>query len=64
MLSKRLANRSDGVRAALDELTPGKPIEHLRSVLVATAILLARDGHLARIERWVTRTLDDQPSTE
>jgi hypothetical protein len=46
---------------ALDELAPSKPIEHLRSMLVATAILPARDEHLARIERWVTRTLDEHP---
>ncbi len=46
---------------ALDELAPSKPIEHLRSMLVATAILPARDEHLARIERWVSRTLDEHP---
>ncbi|MGH3790548.1 MAG: hypothetical protein ACRDQ9_07045 [Pseudonocardiaceae bacterium] len=44
---------------ALDDLTPSKPVEHLRSVLVATGALPARDEHLARIERWVTHTLND-----
>ncbi|NDV10967.1 phage integrase family protein [Rhodococcus sp. IEGM 248] len=49
---------------ALDELTPSKPIEHLRSMLVATEILPARDEHFARIERWVTRTLDQHPRSD
>ena len=43
----------------LDELPPGKPIEHLRSVLVATGALPVRDEQLARIERWVTRTVNE-----
>jgi integrase len=43
--------------AALDDLPDGKPVEHLRSVLVATAALPARDEQLARIERWVAQTI-------
>ena len=43
--------------AALDDLPPGKPIEHLRSVLVATAALPARDEQLARIERWISQAV-------
>lgn len=43
--------------AALDELPDSKPLEHLRAVLVATGTLPARDEHLARLERWVTRTI-------
>jgi hypothetical protein len=58
-----LADLASGQRplshAALDDLAPSKPIEHLRSVLVATAALHARDEHLARIERWVTETLNE-----
>ena len=45
-----------------DELPAGKPVEHLRSVLVATGALAARDEQLARIERWVTRTINEQPA--
>ena len=45
--------------AALDELEPTKPVEHLRSVLVATGTLPVRDEQLARIERWVTRIVDE-----
>ncbi len=40
--------------AALDELPAGKPVEHLRSILVATAALPARDEQMARLERWIT----------
>lgn len=47
--------------ATLDDLPPSKPIDHLRSILVATASLPARDEHLARIERWVTDTLNAHP---
>jgi integrase len=42
---------------ALDELPSGKPIEHLRSILVATGALPARDEQLARIERWVAQAV-------
>ena len=44
-------------RAALDELPPGKPIEHLRAILVATETLPPRDEHLARLERWTAITI-------
>jgi hypothetical protein len=49
--------------AALDELPPSKAIEHLRAILVATATLPVRDEQLARLERWITRTVEqrDQP---
>lgn len=43
--------------AGLDELPPSKPIEHLRAILVATSALPPRDEHLARLERWIERTL-------
>jgi hypothetical protein len=42
---------------ALDELPEGKPLEHLRSMLVATGALPPRDEQMARLERWVTRTI-------
>jgi hypothetical protein len=43
--------------AALDELPASKPVEHLRAILVATSTLPPRDEHLARLERWIARTL-------
>lgn len=43
--------------AGLDELPDSKPLRHLRSVLVATGALPARDEHLARLEHWITLTL-------
>lgn len=46
--------------AALDQLPDGKPLEHLRAMLVATGALPARDEQLARLERWVTRTIGDR----
>jgi len=46
---------------ALDELPAGKPVEHLRSVLVAVGTLPARDEQMARLERWITRTIADRP---
>jgi hypothetical protein len=42
---------------ALDELPAGKPVEHLRSVLVAIGTLPPRDEQMARLERWITRTI-------
>ncbi len=46
--------------AALDQLPTSKPIEHLRAMLVATNALPPRDEHLARLERWITRTLGQE----
>jgi hypothetical protein len=46
--------------AALDELPDTKPLKHLRSMLVATGALPARDEHMARLERWITRTIADR----
>lgn len=40
--------------SALDELPEGKPLNHLRAVLVATGALPTRDEHMARLERWIT----------
>jgi len=58
-----LADLATGQRplthTTLDDLPPSKQIEHLRSVLVATAVLPARDEQLARIERWVTQTVNE-----
>lgn len=41
----------------LDDLGPSKPVEHLRSVLVATGALPDRDEQLARLERWISDTV-------
>ena len=37
---------------ALDELPAGKPVEHLRSVLVAIGTLPHRDEQMIRLQRW------------
>lgn len=42
---------------ALDELPAGKPLEHLRAMLVATGALPPRDEQMARLEAWVHSTL-------
>ncbi|MQS17390.1 site-specific integrase [Streptomyces kaniharaensis] len=36
----------------LDELPAGKPLNHLRAVLVASGVLPARDERIAQLERW------------
>lgn len=50
--------------AALDELPDGKPVEHLRSVLVAIRSLPPRDEHMARLERWITQVIAARPDAE
>jgi hypothetical protein len=50
--------------AALDELTDSKALRHLRSVLVATDALPARDEHLTRLEHWITATLAEADDPE
>ncbi len=50
--------------AALDGLPASKPIEHLRSVLVATGALPTRDEHLARLQRWITAAIAEREDTD
>jgi hypothetical protein len=47
---------------ALDELPDSKPLRHLRAILVATGTLPSRDEHMARLERWTTRTIAGRAS--
>jgi hypothetical protein len=42
---------------SLDRLEPGKVLEHLRAMLVATGVLPARDEQMARLERWVNTAI-------
>lgn len=50
--------------ATFDALPPGRPVEHLRAMLVAVGVLPARDEHLARLERWITDTISDHPQAQ
>jgi uncharacterized protein YidB (DUF937 family) len=45
----------------LDTLPGGKPVEHLRSVLVAIGTLPARDEQMTRLEQWVTAAINGRP---
>ena len=47
--------------AALDELPDSKTLRHLRSVLVASGALPARDEHLTRLERWIRQAVAARP---
>ncbi len=47
--------------AALDELPDGKPLRHLRAVLVATGTLPPRDEQLTRLETWISRAIAGRP---
>ena len=57
MLTELAAGLRPLTHAALDELAASKPLTHLRSVLVATGALPARDEHLVQLERWITHTV-------
>jgi hypothetical protein len=46
---------------ALDELPPGKPVEHLRSVLVSIGTLPPRDEQMTRLERWIAQVIAERP---
>jgi hypothetical protein len=46
---------------ALDELPGGKPVEHLRAVLVALGTLPPRDEQLSRLERWIGWVIAERP---
>ncbi|WP_238412317.1 hypothetical protein [Saccharothrix deserti] len=45
----------------LDALPPRKPLEHLRSVLVAAGALPHRDEQMSRLERWITQAVSERP---
>jgi len=53
-------SRSQGplIHETLDELPPGKTLDHLRSVLVATGALPARDERLTKLERWIASAIN------
>jgi hypothetical protein len=57
MLTELAAGLRPLTHAAFDELPASKPLAHLRSVLVATGALPARDEHLVQLERWTTQTV-------
>jgi hypothetical protein len=57
MLTELAAGLRPLTHAALDELPASKPLTHLRSVLVATGALTARDEHLVQLERWITQAV-------
>lgn len=44
----------------LDALPDGKPLRHLRAVLVATGALPPRDEYLLRLQRWITATIAER----
>ncbi|SHN22872.1 hypothetical protein [Actinacidiphila paucisporea] len=53
VLSDLGSGRRPLTHRALDELPEGKVVEHIRSVLVATDVLPARDEQMVRLERHV-----------
>lgn len=57
MLTELAAGLRPLTHAALDEMPASKPLAHLRSVLVATGALPARDEHFVQLERWITQTV-------
>jgi hypothetical protein len=48
----------------LDELPTGKPVEHLRSVLVAIGTLPHRDEQMLRLQRWAAELVAARPDSE
>jgi hypothetical protein len=45
----------------LDELPPGKTVEHLRSVLVAIGTLPPRDEQMTRLNHWIACVIGERP---
>jgi hypothetical protein len=60
ILRELSAGRRPLTHAALDEVADGKPVTHLRSILVATGALPPRDEQMARIKRWTSRVIADR----
>jgi hypothetical protein len=55
LAGKKLTHR------ALDELPEGKPVEHLRSVLVAIGTLPVRDEQMSRLDGWIGWVIAERP---
>lgn len=49
---------------ALDELPDGKPLRHLRTILVATGSLPPRDEQMARLQTWIAGTVAGRPGPD
>ena len=58
------SGRLEPDHAAFDALPGGKPVDHLRAMLVAVGVLPERDEQLARLERWITATIGDHPEAK
>ena len=56
---RQLAGRAI-THQTLDELPPGKTVEHLRSILIAAEILPTRDEHMMRLEHWVDAAIAER----
>ena len=61
VLRELAAGQRPLTHAALDELPDGKPLRHLRTILVATGTLPPRDEQLARLETWISRAVAGRP---
>jgi hypothetical protein len=48
----------------LDALPAGKPVEHLRSVLVSIGTLPPRDEQMNRLERWIATAVTSRPGEQ
>ncbi|MCX4853774.1 site-specific integrase [Streptomyces canus] len=64
VLSDLGSGRHPLTHKALDELPEGKVVEHIRSVLVATDVLPARDEQMIRLERHVKDLVASHVTTE
>jgi hypothetical protein len=64
VLRQLAAGKRPLTHATLDELPDGKPLEHLRAMLVATGAIPPRDEQLARLERWITQTIAGIPDPD
>jgi hypothetical protein len=49
---------------ALDDLPPGRTVDHLHGVLVAAGTLPKRDERLVQLPRWVTELIAAVPRPE
>ncbi|MGW3473650.1 hypothetical protein ACWDKQ_35620 [Saccharopolyspora sp. NPDC000995] len=59
-----LRTRGELTHETVDALPPGKPVEHLRSILVAAGALPHRDEQMSRLERWITRAIAERPPAQ
>jgi hypothetical protein len=60
LLSELARDQRPLTHEILDQFPPGRPLAHLRAVLVAAGGLPSRDERMASLQRWITTAIGER----